>query len=202
YIGYGTDFRKDESMMYFSPYVLPYSFYMNPMCQNCGRQLMNFYDQGFYNPEPRNNPNGMGTEQYRNRTRFTDHGKEPYLIDIEDAAEKNNTFRTALWTGDHLQVTLMSIAPGEDIGLEVHPDTDQFLRIEDGGGLVQMGNARDNITFERRVEEDDAIMVPAGTWHNVTNTRNEALKLYTIYAPPEHPSGTVHRTKSEAMAAE
>jgi len=146
--------------------------------------------------------NRMQDQNYGNPMKFRDHGKEPYVIDIEEAAERNRTFRTALWTGDHLQVTLMSIAPGEDIGLEVHPDTDQFLRIEDGGGLVQMGNTRDNLTFERRVGEDDAIMVPAGKWHNVTNTGNEPIKLYSIYAPPEHPFGTVHETKVEAMAAE
>lgn len=96
----------------------------------------------------------------------------------------------------------MSLHVGEDIGLEVHPDTDQFLRIEEGEGIVQMGKTRNNLTFERKVSKNDAIFVPAGYWHNLTNTGHKPLKLYTIYAPPEHPFGTVHRTKAEAMAEE
>ncbi|GEN87776.1 cupin domain-containing protein [Oceanobacillus sp. FSL W8-0428] len=135
-------------------------------------------------------------------SRVTDYGGNPFIIDIENAAEANTNYRTALWTGEHLQVTLMSIPVGSDIGLEVHPDTDQFLRIEEGEGTVQMGNRQDNLTIQQHVEEDSAIMVPAGTWHNITNTGDEALKLYTIYAPPHHPFGTVERTKEEAMQKE
>ncbi len=137
---------------------------------------------------------------YRFALDLTDHGKQPYVINIHQAARQNNTYRTAIWTGEHLQVTLMSINVGDDIGLEVHPDTDQFLRIEEGQGLVQMGNTRENLTFVQQVSDDDAIMVPAGTWHNVKNTGNIPLKLYTIYAPPHHPFGTVEQTKAEAMA--
>jgi mannose-6-phosphate isomerase-like protein (cupin superfamily) len=137
-----------------------------------------------------------------NRVRFEDQGKKPFVINIEQAAEQNQTFRTAIWTGDHLQVTLMSINPGEDIGLEVHRNVDQFLRIEEGQGWVQMGPQRDRLNFQRAVFEDDAIMVPAGTWHNIINTGYQPLKLYTIYAPPEHPFGTVHRTKRDAMERE
>ncbi|WP_337969622.1 cupin domain-containing protein [Virgibacillus salexigens] len=133
-------------------------------------------------------------------TRISDQGGDPFVVAIEQATERNNTFRTAIWTGDHLQVTLMSIDVGEDIGLEIHPDTDQFLRLEQGNGYVQMGKSRDNLDFNRYVEEDDAIMVPAGTWHNITNTGDEPLKLYSIYAPPEHPFGTVHQTKADALA--
>ena len=131
-----------------------------------------------------------------------DHGKEPFVVNINQAAKQNNTYRTAIWTGDHLQVTLMSINVGEDIGLEIHPNVDQFLRIEEGQGLVQMGKSKDNLNFERNVYDDSAIMIPAGTWHNVTNTGNMPLKLYSIYAPPNHPFGTVHRTKADAEAAE
>jgi len=130
-----------------------------------------------------------------------DYGGKPFVVDIERAAKQNKNYRTALWTGKHLQVTLMSIDVGGDIGLEVHPDVDQFIRIEQGQGLVQMGGRKDRLEFERNVSEDDAIMIPAGTWHNVTNTGHVPLKLYSIYAPPEHPFGTVHRTKAEAMAA-
>lgn len=133
---------------------------------------------------------------------LNDYGKKPFTVNIEEAAEANRTYRTAIWTGEYLQVTLMSIGVGDDIGLELHPDTDQFLRIEEGEGLVQMGHTKDNLDFKRYVSEDSAIMVPAGMWHNLTNTGNQPLKLYSIYAPPEHPAGTVHKTKEEAMAAE
>jgi len=130
-----------------------------------------------------------------------DYGGKPFVVNIEQAAKLNPNYRTSLWTGKHLQVTLMSIEAGGDIGLEVHPDVDQFIRIEQGQGLVQMGERKDRLDFERKVSEDDAIMIPAGTWHNVINTGHDPLKLYSIYAPPEHPFGTVHRTKAEAMAA-
>jgi mannose-6-phosphate isomerase-like protein (cupin superfamily) len=96
----------------------------------------------------------------------------------------------------------MSLNVGEDIGAEVHPNTDQFLRIEQGKGLTKMGNSRDNMNLQAEVSDDDVILIPAGTWHNLINTGNKPLKLYSIYAPPEHPRGTVHRTKADAMAAE
>lgn len=131
-----------------------------------------------------------------------DYGNFPFVVNINEATKQNNTFRTALWTGDHLQVTLMSINVGDDIGLEIHPTVDQFLRIEEGQGIVKMGNSKDNLNFERRVSDDYAIMIPAGTWHNVINTGKIPLKLYSIYAPPHHPHGTVHRTKADSEAAE
>lgn len=136
------------------------------------------------------------------RPRIQDHGGAPFVVNIEEASKQNETFRTALWTGSHLQVTVMSIGVGEDIGLEIHPHTDQFLRIEDGMGIVQMGKTKHLLDFRRRVGNDDAIMIPAGTWHNVTNTGNRPLKLYSIYAPPHHPFGTVHETKASAEAEE
>jgi mannose-6-phosphate isomerase-like protein (cupin superfamily) len=130
--------------------------------------------------------------------RLKDYGPNPYVVDIERATTQNDTYRTALWTGDNLQVTLMSIDVGDDIGLEVHPDGDQFIRIEEGEGLVRMGDSRDNLNFQKRVFDDFAIMIPAGKWHNVINTGDMPLKLYAIYAPPEHSFGTVHRTKQDA----
>ncbi|WNB90970.1 cupin domain-containing protein [Bacillus sp. NEB1478] len=136
------------------------------------------------------------------RTEIKDYGRQPFVIDINEAAKQNNTYRTALWTGEHLQVTLMSIDVGDDIGLEVHPTTDQFLRIEEGHGIVQMGDSQNHLNFVAEAFDDYAIMIPAGKWHNVTNIGDKPLKLYAIYAPPEHPFGTVHRTKAEAMAAE
>ena len=131
-----------------------------------------------------------------------DSGGKPFVVDIEEATKDNHTFRTAIWTGEHLQVTLMSINVGEDIGLELHPDVDQFLRVEQGQGLVKMGDRKDVLDFQAEVSDDFAIMIPAGKWHNLINTGNEPLKLYSIYAPPEHPFGTVHQTKAIAMAAE
>ena len=133
---------------------------------------------------------------------FKDQGPNPFVINIHEAAIQNQTFRTALWTGKHLQLTLMSLQPGEDIGLEVHPHVDQFLRIEHGQGITQMGRSRDNLSFQQYVGEDSAIFIPAGTWHNLTNTGHTPLKLYSIYAPPNHPFGTVHRTKAEAAEKE
>ncbi|WP_245154038.1 cupin domain-containing protein [Jeotgalibacillus proteolyticus] len=140
--------------------------------------------------------------RYPISTPLTDYGPQPFVININAATKQNNTFRTALWTGKHLQVTLMSINPGEDIGLEIHPEVDQFLRIEQGRGMVQMGSDPNNLSYQRHVFDDSAIMIPAGTWHNVTNTGNIPLKLYSIYAPPNHPFGTVHPTKADAEAAE
>lgn len=132
----------------------------------------------------------------------TDYGPNPYVVDIEQATLNNSNYRTALWTGGYLQVTMMYIPVGGEIGLEVHPDTDQFLRIEAGNGLVQMGSCSDSLNYQCHVYNGDAILVPAGTWHNVTNIGNEPLKLYTIYAPPHHPHGTVQRTKADADAEE
>ncbi|MFC7321664.1 cupin domain-containing protein [Halobacillus campisalis] len=136
------------------------------------------------------------------RIDLEDYGGEPFVVNIDEATKQNDTFRTALWTGDHLQVTLMSIDVGDDIGLERHATLDQFLRIEEGQGLVQMGDRRDQLDFEAEASDDFAIMVPAGKWHNLTNTGDQPLKLYSIYAPPEHPYGTVHETKADAIAAE
>lgn len=131
-----------------------------------------------------------------------DHGANPFVIDIEKATKENTNYRTALWTGSHLQLTLMSIEVGEDIGLEVHQDIDQFLRIEEGKGLVQMGDSEDHLDFEKQVEDDDVVLVPAGKWHNIKNTADKPLKVYSIYAPAEHPHGTIHETRADGMAAE
>lgn len=133
---------------------------------------------------------------------LTDYGPAPLVINIDHTTKQNDTFRTALWTGKHLQVALMSINVGDEIGLEMHPDVDQFLRIEQGQGIVRMGSRKDNLNYQRNVTDGFAIMVPAGIWHNLINIGKEPLKLYSIYAPPEHPRGTVHRTKADALAAE
>lgn len=130
-----------------------------------------------------------------------DHGSNPYVVDIEELTTANTNFRTAAWTGSNLQMTLMAIEPGDDIGLEVHEDHDQFLRIEAGHARVEMGSSETELE-SWDAEDDYAIFVPAGVWHNIINTGSEPLKLYSIYAPAEHPHGTVHVTKAEAEAAE
>ncbi|MGL5434069.1 MAG: cupin domain-containing protein [Lachnospiraceae bacterium] len=131
----------------------------------------------------------------------TDFGPDPFVVDITQATANNETFRTSLWTGNHLQLTLMSIPAGEDIGLEVHPNVDQFIRIEEGQALVQMGD-QNNLYFNQPVFDNFAVFIPAGTWHNVINTGTKLLKLYSIYAPPKHPWGTVQQTKAIAEASE
>ena len=125
-----------------------------------------------------------------------------WIGDIEQATLDNDTFRTVLFTGDHTQLTVMSLAPGEDIGLEAHDDHDQFLRVEQGSARVELSRSRDSVDETHDVGGDWAVIVPAGIWHNVTNTGDGELKLYSLYAPPEHPPETVHRTKAEAEAAE
>ncbi|PZD97165.1 cupin domain-containing protein [Paenibacillus sambharensis] len=136
---------------------------------------------------------------YHRSSKLTDHGPNPFVVNIEQAAKQNTNYRTALWTGKYFQVTLMCINVGDDIGLEVHPTTDQFIRIEQGQGLVQMGDSKDNLDFQEPAYDDYAIMIPAGKWHNITNTGTIPLKVYVIYAPPEHPRGTVHVTKAAAI---
>ena len=120
------------------------------------------------------------------------------LVNIEDLTTGNENYRTTIWTGQKLQVTVMSIQPNDDIGLEVHHGIDQFIRIEEGKGLCQMGTTEDNLDFEREVGDDDAVFVPADMWHNITNTGDKPLKLYTIYAGPDHVAGTVHPTHQDA----
>ena len=125
-----------------------------------------------------------------------------WVDDIEKATLDNDTFRTVLFTGKHLQMTVMCLQPGEEIGVEKHDDLDQFIRIEQGTAQVQMGSSEDELSEVHDVEDDWAAIIPGGTWHNVVNTGDAQLRLYSIYTPPEHPDGTVHQTKAEADAAE
>ncbi len=121
-----------------------------------------------------------------------------YVGPIEKATEKNRNFRQVLFTGKHCQLVVMCLQPKEEIGNEVHPDVDQFFRIEEGQAKFVFNGAE-----EHRVRAGGAVVVPAGTYHNVVNiSANNKLKLYTIYTPPQHPDGTVHKTKAEAEAAE
>lgn len=133
---------------------------------------------------------------------LNDEGPNPFVTNIEDDTLANTNYRTTRWTGSNLQMTLMRIEPGHDIGLEVHEDGDQFLRVEAGRARVQMGPSETDLSFDREVGDDWVILVPAGMWHNVTNIGDEPLQIYAIYGPPEHPHGTVHATKSDSDADE
>ena len=125
-----------------------------------------------------------------------------WVADIEEATEENTDFRRVLFTGKHLQLTVMSIPVGESVGWEMHDHLDQFLRIEEGKGTLKLGRSKDEVAETHAVKDDWAMIIPAGTWHDVVNEGDEPLKLYSLYAPPEHPDGTVHRTKADAEAAE
>ena len=131
-----------------------------------------------------------------------DYGAEPYVVDIEDLTISNTAFRVAKWTGKNLQMTVMSIEVGGEVGLEMHDTHDQFLRIEQGAATVLMGANKDTLTFEQEAHADFAIFVPAGYWHNVVNSGDEPLKLYSIYAPCAHLKGTIHATYADAVEAE
>jgi mannose-6-phosphate isomerase-like protein (cupin superfamily) len=121
---------------------------------------------------------------------------------IEEATLENTNFRTVLFTGEHTQLTVMRLGPGEDIGREVHDHLDQFIRIESGSARVELGPSENEIAETHEAEDDWAFIIPAGTWHNVVNTGAGDLKLYSLYSPPEHPANTVHETKADAEAAE
>ena len=130
--------------------------------------------------------------------RITDYGGQPFIVNINQFAKMNNSFRTALWTGDWLQVTIMSIPVGEDIGIEMHPDTDQLIKIEDGYARIMTGKSENALNYQKTVSAGYAVIIPAGTWHNVINTGKRPLKVSSVYAPPHHPFGTVQRTKCDA----
>ncbi len=127
---------------------------------------------------------------------------EPWVGNIEQETLGNDTFRTVLFTGEYTQLTVMSIEPGDDIGGEVHDGHDQLIRIESGSARVELGGSEGKPARVQDVGDDWAMIIPSGTWHNVVNTGDEPLKLYSLYSPPEHPDGTVHRTKADAEAAE
>jgi len=123
---------------------------------------------------------------------------EGFISSLEKETEKNDFFRKVIFTGKHLQLVLMCLQGGEEIGNEVHPNVDQFFRIEMGEARFVFNNKDEHV-----VKAGEAAVVPAGTWHNViNNSKTHALKLYTIYTPPNHPDGTIHKTKADAAAAE
>ena len=119
-----------------------------------------------------------------------DYGPEQVELPINRLTELNSYYRLSLWTGEHLQITLMNIKPNDDVGLEKHEETDQLLFIVSGSGEVYSGNTREDLKFKCKVDGGDLITVPAGTWHNLVNITNRPLKLYSVYAPVEHPFNT------------
>lgn len=131
-----------------------------------------------------------------------DYGPDPLVVNMHRIATMNPNYRTALWTGNYLQVTLMSIPVGGDIGIEMHSNLDQFIRIERGYALIKMGKSKNDLSCQQRVNSNYAVVIPVGTWHNIINVGNIPLKLYSIYAPPQHPYGTIHKTKEAAQQAE
>lgn len=133
---------------------------------------------------------------------IVDNGPQPHAFDIEEATRENQNYRTVAWTGKHLQVTLMTIPVGESVGLECHPGTDQFLRVEAGEGRAVMGLSRNDLAFEQAVSDGWAVQVPAGTWHDIINTGTVPLHLYTVYAPTHHAAGVVQPTSEDAAQDE
>lgn len=189
---YYANFQAVNPSNVYNPYGMSYY----PYCLN-----KPMYNSGFQG-QFRHRHNPYSAQINNPVIELKDYGPDPFVVDIEKATKQNNTFRTALWTGKYFQLTLMSIGAGEDIGLEMHPDVDQFIRIEEGQGLVLMGDSMHDLNYQRRVYDDYIIIIPAGKWHNVINVGNKPIKLYSIYAPPQHPHGTVHETKEMAEAAE
>ena len=129
-----------------------------------------------------------------------DPGPKPYAFQIEEETVANTDYRNTVWTGVYFQVTLMSIPVGKSIGLEMHPETDQFIRLESGKGRATLGPTKDNLDFQQDVEDGWAVMVPAGTWHDVINTGDEPMTLYSIYAPVHHAEGIIQPTFEDAVA--
>lgn len=125
-----------------------------------------------------------------------------WVDNIETLTLENTNFRTVVHTGKHSQLTLMSVPPGGEVGWESHAHLDQFLRLEQGWARLDFGKTEDAVDETYEIEDDWALIVPAGVWHNVVNMGDTDLKLYSVYSPPEHPDGTVHSTKAEADADE
>ncbi|MBQ6922716.1 MAG: cupin domain-containing protein [Clostridia bacterium] len=133
---------------------------------------------------------------------FTGKGDKPAIINISAVARTNNFYRKEIWTGENLQLTVMSIPIGGEVGLEIHNGNDQFIGVEYGIASVYFGETKQGVRFVGNVNSDYVITVPAGTWHNIINDGNQPLKIYSVYAPPHHPKGTVHKTKFDSDLAD
>lgn len=133
---------------------------------------------------------------------MTENDGKVFVLNMEEETKSNTNFRTTLWTGKHTQLTVMSIEVGGEIGLEVHADVDQFLRVEAGAAQLITGPSKEEVSETAELQPDTAVLIPAGTWHNVKNIGDSELKVYSLYSPPEHAPGTIHKTKAEADEAE
>ena len=136
-----------------------------------GRNMMNRFYRNYGNYYP---------QQNENLNYIKDYGMMPLAVNIRNLAKNNENFRTVLWTGTQFQVTLMNILPNESIGIEIHPNVDQFIQIVQGNGMVKMGESQNNLDFSKKVSEDISIIIPAGKWHNLINIGNEPIKLFSI----------------------
>lgn len=123
----------------------------------------------------------------------------PSVINIEKAATNNTNFRTTIWSGPYSQMTLMCIPVCSDIGVEIHKENDQIIRIEQGNALVKLGKCKERLDLCYTVQKGDTIFIPAGNWHNIINVGRMALKLSSIYSPAHHKPGTIHITKEDAQ---
>ena len=126
---------------------------------------------------------------------INEHGPSPYIANVGQYAMANSSYRSVFWTGCHLQMTLMSIPVCSDIGVEVHEDNDQIIRVEQGYGQLIIGECEEKMHYKRNISCGDTVFVPAGTWHNIKNTGRIPLKLSSIYSPPHHPAGLVMPVK-------
>ena len=141
--------------------------------------------------------NPQGAPGCRSQTydpELTDRGNEPLIINLKDAAQRNDSFLRALWTGEKMQMTVMNIPVGEEIGIEMH-DGDQYLRVEDGYAEIFTGMARDRLTNRATVDRDFGVIIPKGVYHNIKNAGRAPLRLISVYAPKEHPYGANIKTK-------
>lgn len=129
-------------------------------------------------------------------------GDKPTLLNLNNVARSNRFYRKEIWTGEYLQLTVMSIPVGGEVGLELHNENDQMIGVEYGVASVYSGATKQGVKFMGNVNSDYAIFIPAGTWHNIINDGNVPLKLYSVYAPPHHPKGTVHKTKFDSDLAD
>ena len=124
------------------------------------------------------------------------------IINLHKETLQNTNFRKEIWTGKHLQITVMHIPAGGEIGIEMHNNLDQFIRVEQGIANVYMGNSKQELKLVGTANKDYAVLIPAGTWHNIINRQRLPLKVYSIYAPPQHPQGTIHKTKLDSDLAD
>ncbi|MBQ4443058.1 MAG: cupin domain-containing protein [Clostridia bacterium] len=141
-------------------------------------------------------------EPITNQTQPEPRSAAGEVLNVSQITCANPYYRKEIWTGDYMQLTVMSIPTGGEVGLERHETFDQMLRVESGVGTVYMGATKQEVKFVGYANADSLILVPAGTWHNVLNDQNRPLKLYSVYAPPHHPVGTLQKTKFEADLAD